>query len=182
MIMRRLFPTIGRSDGVMVGIRAKLQKLRGGSIDAGEAPKLQTTGKSDIEEKVSDWSEARLQRRLVLLRAACLGKHNYNGPKKLALARLLKRASERGRTILVVLPVPPIYQKSLLSANSMQEFQNELSELQRLCPDLEMVRLDKLPALDRDDLYYDYVHLNRYGQEIATHALLARLEARGIAH
>ena len=69
MFVRKLFPSVGRSDGIMVGVRSKLLKLMGRSpvVDAGEAPKFGASGKSVVKDRVSDWSEARLQRRLALL-------------------------------------------------------------------------------------------------------------------
>jgi len=175
MLVRKLFPTVGRSDGVMVGIRAKLLKLIGQSVDAGAAPKFGGTAKSDIQERVSDWDEARTQRRLVLLRAACQGKQSFDGPKSLAFLRLLHRAERHSEVILVVVPQPPIYRDALLPPAAMRQFDDELSQLQRECRQLHVVRLDRLPTLDHNELFYDDVHLNMYGQQIATAAFQARL-------
>ena len=48
MFARKLFPTVGRSDGVMVGIRSKLQKMfsRSPGSDEGEMVKFGGTGPS----------------------------------------------------------------------------------------------------------------------------------------
>jgi len=159
----------------MVGIRAKLLKLIGQSVDAGAAPKFGGTAKSDIQERVSDWDEARTQRRLVLLRAACPGKQSFDGPKSLAFLRLLHRAERHSEVILVVVPQPPIYRDALLPPAAMRQFDDELSQLQRECRQLHVVRLDRLPTLDHNELFYDDVHLNMYGQQIATAAFQARL-------
>jgi hypothetical protein len=175
MLVRKLFPTVGRSDGVMVGIRAKLLKLVGQSMDAGTAPKFGGTAKSDIRERVSDWTEARVQRRRLLLRAACQEKQSFAGPKRLALLRLLQRAEEHSKVILVVIPQPPIYRTAVFPPAAMQEFDEELAQVKREYPQLHVVRLDRLPALDHNDLYYDDLHLNMYGQQIATAAFQARL-------
>jgi len=177
MAVRKLFPTSGRSDGVMTGIRAEVQKLAGGSssIDASDAPKFGSTGKSEVKEKLSDWSSARLQRRLVLLRAACQGKHSYDGLKKLALTRLLQQAGQQGQVLLVVMPVSPIYRKEFLSPRVMREFEMELSELRQRNPQVRPVRLDRLPVLEDNNMFSDLVHLNVYGQQIATAALLSEL-------
>ena len=175
MLVRKLFPTVGRSDGVMVGIRAKLLKLVGQSVDAGAAPKFGGSAKSDIQERVSDWTEDRVQRRLLLLRAACQEKQSFDGPKGLALVRLLQRADEHSEVVLVVVPQPPIYRNALLPPAARQQFEEELAQVKGQCPQVHVVRLDRLPALDHNDLYYDDVHLNMYGQQIATAALQARL-------
>jgi hypothetical protein len=183
LFVRKLFPTIGRSDGVMVGIRAKLQKLTGvsSSLDTGDAPKFGATDKSEVKERISDWPEARIQRRLVLLRNACLGKHAFNGPKKLALVRMVQRAEMQGQAVVVVLPLPPIYHEAFLSPAVMSEFEDVLKDVQRLCPKMQMIRLDQVPDLNNNDYYSDYVHMNMYGQQIATEVLLSRLKVVGIA-
>jgi hypothetical protein len=178
MFARKLFPTIGRSDGVMVGIRTKLQKLisRSAGSDEGDAVKFGGTGASEINEKVSDWSKARLQRRVVLLRNACLGKYTFGGPKQLALMRLLRQAGTEGDAVLIVVPVPPVYQKEFLTRDVMREFENTLAAVQKGCPKVKVLRLDQVPALDDDEKYFDLVHMNASGQTIATQELLSRLK------
>ena len=57
----------------------------------------------------------------------------------------------------------------------MQEFDEELAQMKREYPQLHVVHLDRLPALDHNELYYDDLHLNMYGQQIATAAFQARL-------
>jgi hypothetical protein len=179
MYVRKLFPTVGRSDGVMVGIRAKVQRLMGRKSDAGETPMLGETESSEVEETVSDWSVARKQRRLVLLRSACLGKCLFSGPKRMALERLLQRAQSRGSVVLIVLPLPPIYRSALIPPTAAQAFEAELADLGRLFPGMKLVRLDAIPALESDKFFYDYVHLNKFGQQIATTALLDQLTRQG---
>lgn len=181
MLARKLFPTIGRSDGVLVGLRAQLARLAGRKAEAGEAPKFGGTGPSEVEEKVSDWSEARLQRRLVLMRAGCQGKHSYAGPKKLALVRLLQQAQKQGTVKVLVVPLPPLYRQALLNTEVMQQFEAELADLQRLCPGVQMVRVDRLPVLDSNDYFYDYVHLNRFGQRLATDEALRQLQGQALS-
>jgi hypothetical protein len=176
MLIRKLFPTVGRSDGVMVGVRAKLQKALGRSVDAGEAPKFAGSGKSDDTGRVSNWTPARLQRRLLLMRAAFRGTHSFTGPKRMALLRLLRRAETQGHVVLVVLPLPPVYRQAFTPPAAMQEFERALADLQRLCQRLQVIRLDQVPALDHNEYYSDLVHMNIYGQEIATETLLSRIK------
>jgi hypothetical protein len=183
MLVRKLFPSVGRSDGILVGFRAKLQKLMGRSADrdAGEAPKLVDTGKSEIKERISDWSEARLQRRLVLLRGTCQGKQSFDGPKKAALVRLLQQAEKQGPAMLVVMPVPPIYHREFLGPAVIREFEDTLADVQRLCPAAKLVRLDRVAALDNNELFYDPVHLNMYGQQIATESFMGQLKSLAVS-
>jgi hypothetical protein len=185
MLIRKLFPTVGRSDGVMVGIRGKLQALIGrkSGTDEGEAPKFGGGGGgSETKEKVTDWTTARLQRRLALLRGACQGKYAFNGIKKLALMRLLQRSAEQGEAILIVMPVPPLYHNEFLTPAVMQQFETTLAEVQRTCPRTQVIRLDQTAALNNNELYSDTVHLNMYGEQIATGMLLGRLRAIASAH
>ena len=88
--LRLLFPTLGRSDGVMVGVRERLGELLRPwvRIDQEAGPAVGSGSDAASEEvktgKLTDWSEARLLRRLALMRSACQGKHTFAGPKKLA--------------------------------------------------------------------------------------------------
>jgi hypothetical protein len=178
MFTRKLFPTVGRADGVMVGIRSKLQKLfsRGPASDEGEMVKFGGTGPSEINEKVSDWSEARLQRRLLLVRNACQGKYSFGGPKQLALMRLLRQAATEGEAVLIVVPVPPVYQKEFLAPEVMRDFEKTLATIQKGCPAAKVLRLDQVPSLEDNDKYFDIVHMNASGQAIATQELLSQLK------
>ena len=175
--LRKLFPVVGRSDGVMVGVRAKILTLASGSsrADEGDAIRFGPAGALEVTEKVSDWSPGRLQRRLVLLRDACQSKHFFNGPKRMALQRLLRRAVCQGRVTMVVMPVSPVYQKEFLTASAAQDFEETLADLQHQYPQVESVRLDRISALDDNRMFRDFVHLNAYGQRIATLALISRL-------
>jgi hypothetical protein len=172
--VRRLFPTVGRSDGVMVGVRANLQRIAGRNIDAGEAPQFARTG-GPTAERLSDWDEARLQRKLLLLRAAT-GDHFFDGPKRLALMRLLKRANEEGPVVLVVLPNSPAYRQSLMPAAAMQAFEEEVASLQRTFPQVPILRLDRYSALEHNQYFSDLVHMNKFGQQIATQQFLSQLQ------
>jgi hypothetical protein len=178
MLVRQLFPTAGRSDGVMVGIRAYLSKLASGAASVGveEAPKFGSTATSQVAQKLTDWSPARLQRRLVLLRTVFQGKHSFDGPKRMALMRLLERAGNEGEVVIVVMPVSQIYGREFLSPQVKQQFEDALADVQHHSPHALLVRLDQLPLLSKDNMFSDLVHLNMYGQQIATAALLRQLK------
>jgi len=177
MVVRTLFPTVGRSDGLLVGIRAKFLALGGGpaSADVGDAPKFGSTAASEITEKVSDWSPGRLQRRMVLMHEACQSKYSFNGPKALALRRLLRRAASQGQVTMAVMPVSPFYQKEFLSPYVKEEFERVLAKLQHEYPQIKLIRLDSISTLDDNKMYYDLVHLNMYGQKIASAVFLDRM-------
>ena len=174
MSVRQLFPTVGRSDGVMVGVRGNLQRIAGRNIDAGEAPQFARTG-GPTDEKLSDWDEARLQRKILQLRSAT-GDHFFSGPKKLALSRLVERSSRQGPVVLVVLPNSPAYRDALMSPAAMQAFDEEVSDLQRVFPQVTVERLDRYPTLESNEYFSDLVHMNKSGQQIATQKFLDRLQ------
>jgi hypothetical protein len=171
--VRHLFPTVGRSDGVLVGVRANLQKIGGWKVDAGEAPQFARVG-GPTDERLSDWDQARLQRKILQMRAST-GTHSFDGPKKLALVRLLRRAEHEGPVLLVVLPNSPAYRQSLLPPEAMHEFEQELAYVQRLFPDVPVMRLDQFSPLDNNAYFSDLVHMNKFGQQIATQHVLSLL-------
>ena len=178
VLIRKLFPTVGRSDGVMTGIRDWLQAMmqRPGSARSSERVGFATSDESLLRQRLSDWFPARLQRRLVLMRSACQGRHAFNGPKKMALTRLVEQAGHQGAVTLVVVPVSPTYQKEFLTSKVREEFEAALAELKQLCPRARLVRLDQLPTLWDNGLFSDIVHLNLYGRQIATAAFFNQLD------
>jgi hypothetical protein len=56
-----------------------------------------------------------------------------------------------------------------------QEFEEALAEAQRSAPQARWVRLDQLGELNSNDYFWDLVHMNVYGQKIATKAFLAQV-------
>ena len=170
----KLFPTIGRSDGVMTGFAKKLEQMVGSPshADEGDSPKFGFYDNTQSKDKVTDWSPGHLLRRLALMRTACQGKHLFDGPKKLALERLLQQAARQGEVTLVVMPVSPIYHREFLSPGVVQEFEGELAEMQQRCPQTRLIRLDQIPALQDNNMFRDFVHLNMFGDQIATAAFL----------
>ena len=177
MLVRRLFPTVGRSDGVMTGVRDLLQETFRGKSDvvSNEGVRFGISGVSESGEKLSEWSPARLQRRLVVMRCACQGRHVFSGPKKMALTRLVQRAIAQGPITFVVVPVSPIYQEEFMTPTVRTEFEAVLAELHQLCPQARLVRLDQIPDLQDNALFSDLVHLNMYGQHIGTVVFLSQL-------
>ena len=90
--------------------------------------------------------------------------------------RLLRQAQTEGEAILIVVPVPPVYQKEFLAPGVMRDFEKTLAAIQKGCPGANVLRLDKVPSLDNNDKYFDIVHMNSSGQTIATQELLSRLK------
>lgn len=177
-VVRTLFPTVGRSDGVMTGVRDQLKKFAqmGNGEEEREGFRFDAAGASALEERVSDWSPGRLQRRMVLARAQNQGKHSFNGLKKVAVTRLIQKARQQGEVTWIVLPVSPLYQNEFLTSAVIQNFEMALVDLKRSCPSAKLIRLDQLSRLQNNDLFTDFVHMNRFGQKIATAVFLSELE------
>ncbi len=176
--LRKLFPTAGRSDDVIVRLRRKLpRQLRLSSAVDEEAnslvvPRQAVMNFGESPLRVSDWPKSKTLRRLASMRNETRGRHAFNGPKKLAFQRMLLRAQQLGRVIVVVLPVAPVYRDELVTPEVLRDFQDTLVEAQQVCPQAQLVRLDQLPALNSNDYHTDLVHLNGAGRRIATEAFV----------
>ena len=179
---RWLFPTAGRSDAVLVGLRRKLaehSKLFSSEEERANSLVLPRQGDlnfGESDEKLSDWPQAKMLRRLALLRTEIQGRHWFGGPKKLAFLRMLHRAQTQGRIIAVVMPVAPTYTSAFVTPQVSGDFEAMLLEAKSAAPVACWVRLDQLPALNSDEYYSDFVHLNAPGRRIATEGFLRRLE------
>lgn len=186
--MRLLFPLAGDADKVMVGLRregaehfglqAKLEEHEGvfleqkGVLGVGESP---TT--------LSDWSSARVLRRIAALRAENHGSHQFvNGPKSYALHRVLLRAQQQGRVIVVVLPVSKAYAEEFLDHTTSADFERELNEVMTLVPEATLVRLDRLPDISDSRYFADLVHLNSLGRRVVTPVFLKEVADSGLSH
>lgn len=184
--LRLFFPTLGRSDGVMVGAREQLAGLLQPwiKINREEGPSVGAGSDVADEEgktgKLTEWSEARMLRRLALMRSACQGKHTFNGPKKVAFLRMLRRAQAQGHVIVVVLPVSPTYTQELVSPESNRHFEESLIDLQHRVPQATWVHLETLAPLHSDEYFWDLVHMNANGQKIATDTFLRKIGEEGI--
>jgi hypothetical protein len=119
-------------------------------------------------KRVSDWSKAKTLRRLASLREENRGLHGFNGPKSAAIKRMLLRAEEQGRVIVIVLPVSPSYAREFVTPEVARDFETALMREQQINSNAGLVRLDKVTALGSDEYYSDLVHLNAAGREIAT--------------
>jgi hypothetical protein len=180
--IRAVFPTAGRSMAVMVGIRTELRVLLRRQSDSGDETERPTLSSQSNphQEGIDHWSPARRLRNLGAMRSQTSGALVYGGQKWHSLLRYVERGSQSGKVILVVIPESPTYRAELVAPNALQQFDARLTELKKRFPDLVCIRLDQVPELNSDALYWDLVHLNAPGQEIATQVLLARLKEAGI--
>lgn len=175
--VRYLFPTAGRSPEVMVGLRDFLAAVTHRARSEESPTKLLLTSE-DVSrpEKITDWNEARLLRRLAELRVSGLDENVFAGPKELALDRVLQRAfSKEGGATIMVLPVSPPYYHAFVNEDSATRFERALQKRQEQFPTLKILRLDKEPALHEPAVFWDLVHLNDDGRRLATSLLLKQL-------
>lgn len=181
--LRHLFPTAGRSEAVMVGMREqgrKLLRLSSASEDRARALVLPSQPVLEFGEsklKLSELSEARLLRRLAMTRSEIQGRHAFDGPKMVALKRLLERAHRQGEVIIVVLPVSPAYANEFLTPEIYQAFDAAIASAAQAAPGARVVRLDKLPQLQSNENFSDLVHLNSLGRRHATEAFVAEMKS-----
>ena len=179
--VRVLFPTSGRSNGVMVGVREKFKELAGGvfALQAEAGPTLSMGGgeltKQYKTEKISDWDQGRMLRRLTEMKIACQGKQAFDGPKKKAFLRMLEKGSKQGHVIVVVLPVSPAYSREFLTPEVNRAFEQGLAEARSAVPEATWVRLDRIDKLHSNEYFWDLVHMNIYGRQIATEVFLTSL-------
>jgi hypothetical protein len=180
--IRKLFPTAGRSDGVMVGLRERLRYIVKElyPMQAESGPTLSLNGKDSTpeykKERISEWDEGRKLRRLAGLRSASLNRHAFNGPKRMAFQRMLSHAKEGGHVVVVVLPVSPAYAREFLTPEVSREYEEALIEMQHTASLQTWIRLDKIIQLNSNEYFWDLVHINIYGQKIATAALLEEMK------
>jgi hypothetical protein len=177
--LRTLFPTLGRSRGIMGRLHEKVADLVKPSADSSgtQASPTLEVGKEEVVDnyrlqKVSDWSESQIIGKLAAESAAFQGSRAFNGPKHLAFLRMLQYGCQRGRTIVVVVPVSASYSKKFMPAELKLKFEAALADAQHQAPRAEWLRLDQLPGLASDENFCDLVHMNVFGQKIATEAFL----------
>ena len=183
---RLFFPTAGRSDAAMVRTRDKIRSILGRTQRSGEdnvevlpsGPILEFGG---LKRQLSTWPKGRLVRRLALLRASMDDRHAFNGPKKLALTRMIHTALRAGNVIVVVMPMAPTYVNNLVTSSELEQFEFLIGELQANYPSVTFVRLDRWPALRVDDVFSDFVHLNGDGRDIATAAFIEVMRPQFLA-
>jgi hypothetical protein len=184
LYLRRLFPTAGDSDKVLVGVRTKVRERLGLDSAAEDREMALILPKNPILEfgestaRVSDWTSARVRRRVATLAAENGGQHAFDGPKRLALHRMLLRARSRGRVIIVVLPVSQAYVDEFETPDVVNRFEHALAEATALGEDAQVIRLDRVSGLSSHEYFADLVHLNSAGRRIATAAFLKQLPDR----
>jgi len=185
--LRTLFPTLGRSRGLMgaalINIKdmvkrspASSQSMAGPVIKFGKGPSEDEYTK----QKLSDWPSSQVVGKLVAMRVDFQGAHNFDGAKKLALERMLQFANQHGRALLVVMPISSAYTKEFISPELVKKFEAALQEVEHSSPQTDLVRLDQVPGLGDDQNFCDLVHMNLTGQKLATDALQAQLKQ--VAH
>jgi hypothetical protein len=180
--LRQVFPTLGNSDAVLVGLRSKARERLGLASAAEDRetalflPSKPVLEFGESTARVSDWTPGRIQRRLALVRAENGGTHAFAGPKRLALHRMLRRALEKGGVIVVVLPVSQAYVNEFLTPNVVSSFERVLIEETGDVPGVHVIRLDRVPHLTSHDYFMDLVHLNSAGRRLATDAFLSQLQ------
>jgi hypothetical protein len=182
--LRTLFPTLGRSRGLMGATLIKIKEAVRRSPADGPAQSGPTIkfgkGAADNEytrQRLSDWPPATVINKLVAMKVDFQGAHAFGGPKTWALQRMLLYAHQHGeRTIIVVMPISGPYTREFIAPASAQQFAAALAEVQRAAPGTEFARLDQVPGLGADENFCDLVHMNVVGQKLATEALLARMK------
>jgi hypothetical protein len=123
--------------------------------------------------KVSDWSSARILRRIAALRAENRGRHEFfHGPKHMAFRRVLRQARRSGRVIVVVLPLPKAYTEAFLDEKTVTAFEMALTEATAIAPEATLIRLDRVPGISDHGNFGDLVHMNSFGRRVATQEFL----------
>jgi hypothetical protein len=177
--VRLVFPTAGKSDNVLVEVRSKVAQGLGLQARLAEhegvvfqpSPPLLDAGESTAT--VSEWSSARVLRRMAALRAENRGCHEFfRGPKSRAFHRLLSQARRQGRVIVVVLPVTREYSEAFLDESAVSAFERAIHEAMAIAPEGTFIRLDRVPGISDSRYFSDLVHMNSFGRSVATQALM----------
>jgi len=181
--LRTLFPTLGRSRGLMGATLIKVKDLVKHSAATSETmagPTINfekgTAAEEYTQQRVSDWPQSQIIGKLVAMRVEFQGAHSFNGAKRLALEGMLQYAEQRGRAIVIVMPLSASYTKEFTSPALLQKFDDALAQVKQDAPGAEWLRLDQVPALASNENYCDLVHMNVAGQELATQTLQAWLK------
>jgi hypothetical protein len=178
-----LYPTAGRSEAFLVAARRKLRLLAGRPLSGNDANFLILRNQPVLDfggskERVSDWPEDKLLRRLDSVRSLIGNGYSFDGPKRLALQRMLQRAQKNGKIIALVLPLSDAYTHALTTPSVAASFEGVIKQLQQSTPGTEVFRLDQVPGMTSNEYFLDFVHLNSAGRQKATVAFLDWLERR----
>jgi hypothetical protein len=176
--VRLPYPMAGEADKVLVAVRSKAAELLGlqAKLSEHEGVVVEQKGVLNVEDStttLSDWSSARVLRRLAAIREDNRGSHKFfSGPKSRAFRRALLRAQQQGRVIVVVLPVSQPYAEAFLDKTAVAAFERELNEAMAAAPEATFVRLDRVPGISNSKYFFDLVHLNSSGRQLVTPVLL----------
>ena len=179
--VQRVFPVAGRSTEIMVGVREIGRTLLHRAPAAESTGEARLTFKTDEDagrpEKLSDWDVGRVKRNLSQLRATGIASSRFDGPKSLALERILTAPNRTETPMVLVFPVSPPYREAFADASAVASFEAALQRLRERVPNVLIVRLDHDPALQPAEVYWDLVHLNNDGRKIATRLIADSLTA-----
>ena len=130
-------------------------------------------------EKLSEWDPGRVGRNLSQLASAGIAHGRFDGPKSLALARILEKASHQEPTVVLVLPVSPPYRRTFADETSVNQFEAALERMKTSDANLLVIRLDRELALQSAEVFWDLVHLNDDGRRVATRLVIQQISAAG---
>ena len=175
--VQRILPLTGRSNAMMVNLRDKVRSLRKQPAGADLETRLTFKTDEDAErpEKLSNWDRGRIGRTLAQLAATGLPHGRFDGPKSLALGRILASAASQEPAVVIVFPVSPPYREMFADTTSVEHFEQALARIKAANPNVQMIRLDQEPALQPAEVYWDLVHLNDDGRRLATRRLIEQL-------
>lgn len=162
--LRKVFPTAGYSTAVMVGLRDKARQFTHRS----RRPGVSVQGGEAQVERVTDWDAGRLARNVAICRAFGGDREVFGGPKWQALTRLAATASNEHPLVVIVLPVSPFYQRNVGSPAGAVAFDALLETAALQQPGLHVIRADRLPELDDNSRFCDFVHINLEGRTLLT--------------
>ena len=161
----------------MVSARDKLRTLLKRRPEP--EPEARLSFKTDEDairpEKLSDWDEGRVARNLSQLTGAGMMNGGFDGPKACALARVLSRAAHQEPTVVLVFPVSPPYREKFGDPASVTAFEQALDRMKTADPNVRIIRLDRAPALQSAEVFWDLVHLNDDGRRLATRLVIEQL-------
>ena len=178
--VRAVYPLVGDADKVLVGLRSKAANLLSQrvTLQQHEGVVVEKEGVLEVEDatNISEWSSGHVLRRLEALRAENHGTHEFlNGPKNRAFRRVLLRAQQQGRVIVVVLPLSQYYIDAFLGNASISAFEKSLRENMAAVPQATLLRLDQVPGISDNKHFLDLVHLNSSGRRLLTPVFLKQI-------
>lgn len=181
--LRILFPTLGRSRGVMGRIHEKIQMLlhHSAAPSETEAGPILDVSKEKVADnyriqRIEDWSKSEMLSKVAAMRASLQGSGAFDGQKLQAFLRMLQYGCQRGSTIVVVMPVSASYSMAFVSPELEAQFETTMNDAQRQYPQAKWLRLDQVPGLNSDQNFCDLVHMNVYGRQTATEKFQAWLK------